>query len=73
MITYKLKDNIYCSNCGNKGLYETNENDYYCGATLFCTACKSKGYTSGLMSEIRIEFDGDDIDVINKLQGELSE
>lgn len=35
--TYKR--DIYCPNCGNKGLWEEPSGDFYDGPTLYCISC----------------------------------
>ena len=46
--TYELDKDLYCMNCGHKGLWvDTDEGDYYMGSGMICIECDSKMYSAG--------------------------
>lgn len=63
---FEFEENIYCSNCGHKGIWEEQGcGDYYYGNITHCTSCFSTGRNAGLMN---VEKDEEYIKVIEQLK-----
>lgn len=42
-VRVEKNNDLYCPNCGNKGVYEeTGDGDYYEGPSMYCIECKTE-------------------------------